>query len=349
MSKPASKKLRVAVIGTGYFSRFHYAAWQRMPEIELVGLLTLDQTEAADFQTEFGVDTIYSDLASMLAHSDADLVDIVSPPHTHSEFIQQCVDAQLAVVCQKPFCRSVGEANDMVEYIKQQHAFVAVHENFRFQPWYQQIKNIIESEQLGQIYEINFNFRPGDGQGSQAYLDRQPYFQTQERFLIQETGIHYVDVFRFLLGDISGLFARLEKLNPAIVGEDAGVVLMDFISGARGVLNANRLSDHAAADTRLTMGEMRIDGSHATLALDGDARIKIRPHGQRNWVEHQFDWQNIGFGGDCVYNTNRHIADHLLYGSPVQNLAQSYLVNRHIEEAIYQSNDSGRWVSLPPT
>jgi len=132
----------------------------------------------------------------MLEHSNANLIDIISPPHTHADFIRQCADKGLAVVCQKPFCDSVSEAIDTVNYIKQRNAFVVVHENFRFQPWYQQIKNIVESKQLGQIFEVNFNFRPGDGQGPQAYLDRQPYFQTQKRFFIQETGIHYVDVFR---------------------------------------------------------------------------------------------------------------------------------------------------------
>jgi len=332
-----------------------------MPDVELVGLLTLDQTEATQFQSEFGISTAYDNLETMLENSGADLIDIVSPPNTHAEFIRQCVDWNMPVACQKPFCASVDEAINTVDYIKQHDAFVVVHENFRFQPWYQQIKQIIESDQLGQIFEINFNFRPGDGQGPQAYLDRQPYFQTQKRFLIQETGIHYVDVFRYLLGDIDGLFARLQKLNPTIAGEDAGIVIMHFACGARGILNANRLSDHPAVDGRRTMGEMRIDGSLATLELNGDGQIHIRRFGSNEWLEHRFDWQTkhwqtkdwqqndrqkTDFGGDCVYNTNRHIADHFLNSTPVQNLAQDYLINRHIEEAIYQSNDSGRWTPI---
>ena len=346
MLQPTTDTLRVAIIGTGYFSRFHYAAWQRMPDVELVGLVTLDQTEALQFQREFGVDRTYPDITSMLAQSNANLIDIVSPAHTHADIIRQCVDKKLAVACQKPFCRTVSEAIATVQYIKQRNAFVVVHENFRFQPWYSQIKNIIESNQLGQIFEINFSFRPGDGQGPQAYLDRQPYFQKQKRFFIQETGIHFIDVFRYLLGDIQGLFARLNKFNPAIAGEDAGVVFMDFADGARGILNGNRLSDHAANDMRRTMGEMRIDGSSATLMLNGDGQIHIREHGASNWVEHHYEWQDVEFGGNCVYRTNRHIADHLLNGTPVQNLAEAYLVNRRIEDAIYRSNDSGRWIPI---
>lgn len=346
MSKHYSAPLKVAVIGTGYFSRFHYAAWQRMPDVELVGLLTLNKTEAELFQNEFGVNAIYTDLGDMLDQSDADVVDVVSPPHTHANFIHQCIEKKVAVVCQKPFCRSANEAASVVKAISNQDAFVAVHENFRFQPWYQHIKRLIDDGQLGDLFEINFTFRPGDGQGEHAYLERQPYFQTQDRFFIQETGIHYVDVFRYLMGDITGLFARLAKLNPVIRGEDAGVVLMDFANGARGVLNGNRLSDHAAKNTRLTMGELRIDGSTAVLTLNGDGQIHTRQHGSTYWVEQHFDWQDIDFGGDCVYTTNRHVADHLLKQAPVQNLAKDYLINRQIEDVIYLSSEQGRWIPL---
>ena len=337
--------LKVALIGSGYFGRFHYAAWQRMSDVQIVGLLTLDAAEALDFQKTFGVTTIYNSMDELL-NGDATLVDIVSPPDTHANFIRQCIEHQKAVVCQKPFCQSVEEACELVEHIKHENAFVAVHENFRFQPWYQEIKRLLETQCLGQLYEIQFNFRPGDGQGPEAYLDRQPYFQTQPRFLIQETGIHFIDVFRYLFGEINGVFARLTKLNPAIAGEDAGIVVMEFNNGARGVLNGNRLSDHAATNPRLTMGEMRIEGSKGVLTLDGNGAINTREHGSTTAVTHHIEWQDTDFGGDCVYNTNRHIADHFLKGLPVENLAQDYLVNRLIENAVYESNKSGQWTSV---
>lgn len=346
MSSPLSPPLRVAVIGSGYFSQFHYAAWQRMPDVELVALHTFDAQAGDAIQNKFGVDRVFSDIPTLLAQSSADLIDIVTPPTSHAALIKQCMAKDKAVICQKPFCTSFAEAQVLVSEIIKQSAFVAVHENFRFQPWYQEIRHIINSEVLGEIYEVNFDLRPGDGQGHKAYMDRQPYFQTQHRFLIQETGIHFIDVFRFLLGDITGLFARLTKLNPVIAGEDAGVVMMEFENGARGILNANRLADHAAQNLRLTMGEMRIDGSAASLYLNGAGQIHTRAQGCTDLKEHLYKWNDIDFGGDCVYNTNRHIADHLLYQKPVYNLAAEYLTNRRIEELIYVSAESESWITL---
>lgn len=345
-TQQTTQPLRVAVVGTGYFSRFHYAAWNRMPDVELVALHAQDEIKGKAFQDDFAVAHQYTDISALLKHDDIDLVDIVTPPPSHATIIEQCVAHGKSVICQKPFCTSSTEAEKMVSLIKEQNAFVAVHENFRFQPWYLEIKKIIDSNTLGKIYEVNFDLRPGDGQGSQAYLDRQPYFQTQTRFLIQETGVHYIDVFRFLLGDVTGLFARLAKLNPVIAGEDAGVVVMEFENGARGILNANRLADHNATNTRLTMGEMRLEGSAGSLYLNGAGQIHTRAHGSTEILEHVYQWKDIDFGGDCVYNTNRHIVDHLLYKKPVCNLATDYLTNRRIEEKIYASAESESWVKI---
>ncbi len=58
--------------------------------------------------------------------------------------------------------------------------------------------------------------RPGDGQGPEAYLDRQPYFQTMEKFLIHETGVHWVDTFAYLFGPAQSVYAGLRRVNPAI-------------------------------------------------------------------------------------------------------------------------------------
>ncbi len=341
-----AKPLRVAVVGTGYFSQFHYAAWQRMPDVELVALVALDKKQGKAFQQQYDIAHCFSDVSDLLQYGHIDLIDAVTPPQSHRAIIDQCIANRTALMCQKPFCESVAQAEQVVTRIEQQNAFVVVHENFRFQPWYQEIKKIIATKQLGTLYEISFDLRPGDGQGPQAYLDRQPYFQTQKRFLIQETGVHFVDVFRFLFGDVTGLFARLTRLNPVMSGEDAGVVTMEFKNGARGVFNGNRLADHSARNARLTMGELRIEGSAASLYLNGDGQIHLRTHGEHELTEHLYDWTDNDFGGDCVFNTNRHVADHLLYGKPVQNLARDYLVNRKIEQAIYESADAATWVQL---
>ena len=147
---------------------------------------------------------------------------------------------------------------------------LVVHENFRWQPWYREAKRLLDAGALGAPHSIAFRLRPGDGQGPRAYLDRQPYFQQMPRLLVYETAIHFIDTFRFLLGEVAAVTARLRRINPAIEGEDAGYIVFEFERGASGLFDGNRANDHVAADQRRTMGEMWLEGAA------GDAAARRR-------------------------------------------------------------------------
>ena len=79
--------------------------------------------------------------------------------------------------------------------------------------------------------------------GSGAYLDRQPYFRIMPRLLVFETGVHFVDVFRYLVGEVRQVYAALRRRNAVIAGEDAGLVLFEFDDGATGIWDASRYNE----------------------------------------------------------------------------------------------------------
>ncbi|MFT2111749.1 Gfo/Idh/MocA family protein [Marinomonas sp. 2405UD68-3] len=332
------KKLRVATVGTGYFSQFHYNAWARIQEVELVALCNRSATVASSVAQEHAIPAIYTDFIQMLDEVKPDLVDIITPPHTHVNYVTASIERGIPCICQKPFTTSLEEAETLTQLIQEKNATVIIHENFRFQPWYQEIKKILLSEQLGNLYNLTFRLRPGDGQGQDAYLARQPYFRDMERFLIHETGIHWVDVFRYLLGEVDSVYADLQQLNPAIKGEDAGIVLFQFNNNIRGIFDGNRLADHAAENMRLTMGEMHIEGSKGSLKLEGNGIISTRKTGEAQWIPHEYAFTTLNFGGDCVYNLQQHVVEHILHQSELHNCAQDYMRNIKIEDLIYKSS-----------
>ena len=338
--------LRVATAGTGFFSRFHYEAWGRMEDVSLVALYNREEANRARAAAEWGVPAAHGDFAEMLDREQPDLVDIITPPVTHLDFIREAAARGIPMICQKPFCRDLAEAVEAVKVAEDAGVPLIVHENFRFQPWFGEARRLLEAGALGDPYQVSFRLRPGDGQGPRAYLDRQPYFQAMERFLVHETAIHLIDTFRYLMGEATAVFAQLRRLNQAIAGEDAGIIHLDFASGARGLFDGNRLADHAARNTRLTMGEMLLEGSAATLRLDGDGGLWLRRHGDLTDAEVRYDWSDAGFGGDCVYRLQRHAVDHLTRGTPVMNTGREYLTNLRIEQAVYESDAQGRVVPL---
>jgi predicted dehydrogenase len=338
--------IRVACVGTGYFSQFQYRAWTRIPEVELVGVCNRSLGKAEEFAALYGIGSVHTDLARMLDAAKPDLLDIITPPETHLAAITVAAARGIDVICQKPFCATLAEAEQAVELAAAAGITVAVHENFRFQPWHQAIRRYLGEGHLGQVYQATFRLRPGDGQGPDAYLARQPYFQHMPRFLIHETAIHLIDVFRSLFGEARAVTALLRRLNPAIAGEDAGLFVLDMADGTRCVFDGNRLSDHAARNRRLTMGEFLIEGEKGSLFLNGDGAIAFRAQGAEVAMPVAYDWRDMEFAGDCVHRFQRHVIDHRLGRGQLETRARDYLANIRIEEAIYESDQTGRRVIL---
>lgn len=341
---------RVAVVGAGFFGRLHVDAWPRVEGARLVAVCDADlgRAEAAAALAGEARPAVHVDLDAMLAEARPDLVDIATPPETHLAVIERLSARVPWLICQKPFCGGLEGARRAAALVAARGGRLAVHENVRFQPWYREARRLIDAGALGEPWRVAFRLRPGDGRGADAYLARQPYFRTMPRFLIHETAIHWIDTFRFLMGETIGVFARLRNRNSSIAGEDAGVVLFDFAGGRTGLFDGDRLCDHAATDRRRTLGEMTLEGSAATLRLDGEGRLWLRGFGEAAETPHAFDWTDRGFGGDCVFACSAAILADWRAGRDSAMAAPAYLRNQLVEEAIYESAASGRFVALPP-
>jgi predicted dehydrogenase len=93
------------------------------------------------------------------------------------------------------------------------------------------------------------------------------------------------------------------------------------------------------------MGEHWLEGSAGVLRLDGYGRLFWKPHGRAE-QPHSYEWQDIGFAGDCVYRQQRHVIDALATGSAPVNTGREYLRNYAIEEAIYRSHQERRVIDV---
>jgi predicted dehydrogenase len=166
------------------------------------------------------------------------------------------------------------------------------------------------------------------------------------RLLVLETAIHWIDTFRYLMGELNTVYAQLRRINPVIAGEDAGYIVFEFDSAATGLFDGNRLNDHVAANPRRTMGEMWLEGSAGVLRLDGDARLWWKPH-QRDEAEHVYArGPDDTFGGGACEALQRHVVRHLLDGTALENSARDYLLNLRVQEAVYRSAAEGRRIAL---
>ncbi len=336
-----SGQLRVAGVGAGYFSQFHYKSWQRIDSVDLVGVCDMDIERARAVSP----DHAFAAVADMIAQASPDVVDIITPPAARLAVVKQVAASGLPMIVQKPLADDLMDAQDLARVARQAGVTMLVHENFRFQPWYREARRLLDSGLLGEPQSIQFRLRPGDGRGPDAYLARQPYFQQMPRFLIHETAVHFVDTFRYLVGEVGSVLADLRRLNPVIAGEDAAVVLFRFLDGASGIFDGNRQAEMEARNPRLTMGEMLLECSEAQLRLNGDGSLFLKPLGHPE-REHEYAWQDRDFGGDCVHAFQSHAVAHFRDGAEAETLVDKYLRNVRIVEAIYESAADGAWVDI---
>ena len=338
--------LKGVCIGAGYFSQFHFDAWQRMANVEIVAVCDSDKSKARAASETYRFPRVYTDYKAMFEAEQPDFVDIITPPDSHEALCKAAGAAGIHVICQKPLAPSLPEAKRIVAQAQYDGIRFMVHENFRFQPWHQEIKKLLDQGVIGDtLHTLTFQSRMGDGWGEDAYMGRQPYFRTMPRLLVHETGVHFIDTFRFLAGEVHEVYARLRRLNPVIAGEDCGLLLFTFKSGAQAVWDANRYNASSSENSRYTFGTFLVEGSEGSIRLYDDGKLTIQPLGQAE-IEHKYTHEQRGFGGDCCYFTQRHFVDALLNNKPFATSGEEYLKVLHIQEAIYESAASNRPIPI---
>ncbi|MFY0689347.1 MAG: Gfo/Idh/MocA family oxidoreductase [Cyclobacteriaceae bacterium] len=340
-----NKRFKGVAVGAGYFSHFQYEAWNRIPEVEITALCNRDAEKGKEFQEQYNIANHYVDYQEMIDKEQPDFIDIITPPETHVEMCKYAADRGVDIICQKPLAPTFEEGKEIVDYVKKAGVRFMVHENWRFQPWHREIKRLIDQKAVGEVHTINFRKRMGDGWGEDAYIPRQPYFRDYPRLIVYENGIHFIDTFRYLAGEVDNVYAKLRKLNPVIAGEDWAIVHFEFENGINAVWDANRYNEPNYDNPRYTFGEMLVDGFEGSIRLYSDGRITIQKLGEEERL-HDYHHEVINFSGDCVYTCQRHFIDGLISGDEFETNGEDYLKSLAVQEAVYQSGGKGEVVRL---
>ncbi len=346
MKKRIVKKvMRGVVIGAGYFSQYHLDAWSRIPEVRLTAVCDADEEKAKLACQAYGIERQYVKYQDMIEAEQPHFADIITPPAAHLKICSYLAERNISMICQKPLAAELSDAVYIVETVAQSRSRFMVHENWRWQPWHREIRRLLTGGLLGRLFGIHVRARLGDGWREDAYMHTQPYFRKYRRFLVFETGAHFLDLFRYLGGEIHTLYARLARLNPNIQGEDCAHVVCAFQNGATATLDINRYNETLADDPRYTFGTMRVDGSEGHLELNEDGEITVKLLGQEPY-KHEYPHSREGFAGDCVYALQRHFTDCMFQRKPFEVPPQDYLKTLDLVEACYLSAEEDTPITI---
>lgn len=325
-------KLRGGMIGCGFFSQHHLAAWKRIPEVEIVAACDLEYERARPF-----AEHAYCSAEQMLEEERLDFVDIATRVESHLALVSLAAQKGIAVICQKPMAPDWSTALRMVETMEEAGVPLMMHENWRWQPWYRVARAMIGHGDIGTPIGYGFRTRARDGAGEQAYA-RQEYVRGLQRFLIDEALVHYFDTARFLFGDIGSVYADTHRLNPHIAGEDRAIVIVNHQEGVSGWVDGHRFLDPNPDGPG--MGEALFDGDAGVLMILSTGDV---------YRDNRLVWKNTvstGYRGDSVYATLAHFIRSLIGNTEFETSGREYLKTFAAVEAAYLSAVEHRRVLL---
>jgi predicted dehydrogenase len=231
------KKLRVGLVGCGYIAPTHLLAWETISGVKVVALCDNHIERAKNLAEKFGINVTYRKYQEMFEKENLSIVDIATPIQTHSEIAVSAARMGMHVLCQKPFARTMDEAKAIIAECSNSKVKLMVHQNFRFQPFPQLLKSMIERNELGQIFYCRIFHRiqfspyilPIAGRGSEKIaMSHLPYYLTDKQLVLLNMVIHHLDTARFLFGGPIRIYVNARQVNPQSSGEDHVICLLEY-------------------------------------------------------------------------------------------------------------------------
>ncbi|QYD72919.1 Gfo/Idh/MocA family oxidoreductase [Paraburkholderia edwinii] len=336
--------LKGALIGCGFFARNHLHAWRDIRDVQLVALCDADEVRLQAAGREFGIERLYTDAAALLKNERLDFVDIATTVASHRPLVELAASAGVAAICQKPFAKTLDDAYAMVDACREAGVPLMVHENFRWQSAIQAVGKALRNGEIGAPFWGRVSFR-----SAFDVFSGQPYLATGERFIVEDLGIHILDIARFLFGDVVRLSATTRTVNPAIRGEDVATILMSHEGGVTSVVDcsyATRLPHEHFPQTMI-----EVDGSKGTLRLFADYRLQV--HTATGTDERHVAPPTLGWASSpweaiqgSVLAIEQHWAECLRRGVEPATSGRDNLRTLALVEATYLSAREGRSVAL---
>jgi len=320
-------------LGTGQFSQIQLEAWSKSKIANITAVHGRRSEAAKALADRFSIPHHGTDISELIAGTQPDFADICTAVEVHLDQIHLCADAGLPILCQKPLGRTLQEARDCVAYCAAANVRLMVNDNWRWQPWYREIKRLLQTGVLGEPRSVYHTLRTGDGLGPMPYPE-QPYFREMPRFLLLETAIHYLDTYRFLFGEPHDLTCVVHRNNPAIRGEDQAIVTLRYADGPVVIWDGNRAL-HSTPRKPPFNGTMRLEGTEAVLEVDSFGRMLIRSASGQTHI-HQYEIPP-GYRGGSVQAALTHFATCLREGTPFETSGADYLKTTELVFLAYEA------------
>jgi predicted dehydrogenase len=233
-----STKVKLALIGAGGISAAHAVGLlKHADKIECVALCDVSEKNLNDRSKQLGGNPKrFGDWKKMLEEmgDGIDAVDICLPHHLHAPAIFDAAAAGKHILCEKPMCISLKEADRILKAVKKAGIIYMSAHNQLFTPALREMKRMIDAGELGKVFWIR---------SQDAFLAPSHVFKDQWRALLKtqgggeliDTGYHPSYRLLYLAGAaIAAVRGTMGRFEQPIEGEDTASVQVRFANGVIG-------------------------------------------------------------------------------------------------------------------
>ena len=283
--------LRVAMIGYGFMGAAHSQAWRTAPrvfdlpkKIEMSVIVGRSADAVAEAADKWGWREAATDWREVIARDDIDVVDIVTPGHSHDEIAIAALAAGKHVLCEKPLANSVADADRMADAAEASSAIAMLGFTYRRVPALTRARDLIAEGRVGTVQQVRAAYRQDWLVDPKAPLSWRLKKDQAGAGALGDIGGHAVDLVQFLTGQtlerISGVIETIISERPVetervgiagVGGDEMGEVTVDDLALFTGRLSGGALASFEA--TRFATGRkneltVEISGSEGAIAFN---------------------------------------------------------------------------------
>lgn len=225
-----SERVRVGIIGSQFVSTIHAEALKTVAQAELLAVASPTEGHAAKFAREHGIAHYFTDYRELLEMSDLDMVVIGAPNDLHSQITVDAAAAGKHVVCEKPLCLNLADADRMIDACAKAGVKLMYAEELCFAPKYVRLKRLLDEGALGTPTLLK-HAEKHDGPHATHFWD----MERAGGGVTMDLGCHAIEFFRWLLDrpKIKSVYAQMatQVHSDKTKGDDNALIILKFEGG----------------------------------------------------------------------------------------------------------------------
>jgi myo-inositol 2-dehydrogenase/D-chiro-inositol 1-dehydrogenase len=345
-----SGKVKVGIIGSGFEADIHAASFGMMPEeAEVAAIASPTPGNAEALARRYGIPGVYRDYREMLKDPAIEMVTITAPNRLHAHMAIDIARSGKHVICEKPLCLTLDEADEMIEVCRRAGVLLFYAEELFFTPKYVKAKEMADQGAFGQVYLVK--------QSEKHFGPHSDWFWDLSQSgggVLMDMGCHGIAFCWWFLGrpKIKSVYAHLATHihSGKTRGEDDSLCILEFENGAAGLVE-NSWARRGGMDDRVevygeggvTYANLHMGNALPTYSEYGFGYAVEKAPSTKGWSYPVFDelW-NYGFPQEM-----RHFARCVRGKETPEATGEDGRIVLETIFAAYASAGQGRKIELP--